>query len=111
MRSGRCVRTRQDELPEDASLLRQWKRWEAGETMPSEFYQPIIAKTFGTVTHAMFPVPPRRDANAEIVAASGMDTLELVAPVAAFGPGRRHAERGAGHGRHLVLGVRLQACR
>ena len=47
--------------------------------MPSEFYQPIIAKTFGTVTHAMFPVPPRPDANAEIVAASGMDTLELVA--------------------------------
>ena len=26
--------------------------------MPSEFYQPIIAKTFGTVTHAMFPMPP-----------------------------------------------------
>jgi tetratricopeptide (TPR) repeat protein len=67
------------ELPEDASLLRQWKRWESGQTMPSEFYQPIIAKTFGTVTHAMFPVPPQRDTNAEIVAASGMDTLELVA--------------------------------
>jgi len=27
----------------------------------------------------MFPVPPQRDTNAEIVAASGMDTLELVA--------------------------------
>ena len=27
----------------------------------------------------MFPVPPRPDANAEIVAASGMDTLQLVA--------------------------------
>ena len=67
------------ELSEDASLLRQWKRWESGQTMPSEFYQPIIAKTFGTVTHAMFPVPPQPDANAEIVAASGMDTLELVA--------------------------------
>ena len=26
------------ELP-DSSLLRQWKRWEAGEVMPSEFYR------------------------------------------------------------------------
>ena len=25
---------------------------------PSDFYQPIIAATFGTVTHAMFPVRP-----------------------------------------------------
>ena len=47
--------------------------------LPSDFYQRIIAATFGTVTHAMFPVPPRPDANAEILAASGMDTLELVA--------------------------------
>ena len=23
------------ELPEDTSLLRQWKRWESGQTMPS----------------------------------------------------------------------------
>lgn len=66
------------ELPEDASLLRQWKRWEAGEVTPSDFYQPIIAETFGTVTHAMFPLPGRRDANAEVIAVSGMDTLDLV---------------------------------
>ena len=40
--------------PADASLLRQWKRWEAGEIKPEgEFYKPIIAKTFGTVTHAI----------------------------------------------------------
>jgi len=25
------------ELPGDASLLRQWKRWEAGEAEPKEF--------------------------------------------------------------------------
>ena len=30
-------------LPEDASLLRQWKRWETGEHVPSDFYQPLIA--------------------------------------------------------------------
>ena len=50
----------------------------SGEVTPSEFYQPIIAATFGTVTHAMFPVAPQRDADAEILAMSGMDTLELV---------------------------------
>jgi hypothetical protein len=40
------------ELPSDQSLLRQWKRWESGEVQPKELYQPIIAATFGTVTHA-----------------------------------------------------------
>ena len=67
-----------EQLPADSSLLRQWKRWEAGEVMPSEFYQPIIAATFGTITHAMFPVAPKRDADAEMLALTGMDTLELV---------------------------------
>ena len=65
-------------LPEDASLLRQWKRWEAGEHAPSEFYQPLIAAVFGTVTHAIFPVEGRRETNAELLSATGMDTLELV---------------------------------
>jgi hypothetical protein len=66
------------QLPDDASLLRQWKRWESGEVTPGEFYQPIIAAAFGTVTHAMFPVAPKRDADADVLAMSGMDTLELV---------------------------------
>src|SRR5689334_12279249 len=65
-------------LPSDASLLRQYKRWESGEITPKEFYQPIIAATFGTVTHAMFPVAPKRDADADVLAVTGMDTLELV---------------------------------
>ena len=42
------------------------------------FYKPIIAETFGTVTHAMFPVAPQRDAEADVLAMAGMDTLELV---------------------------------
>lgn len=66
------------ELPDGPNLLRQWKRWETGEVTPSEFYQPIIAATFGTVTHAMFPVQPRRDENRDILAMTGMDTLELI---------------------------------
>lgn len=65
-------------LPEGASMVRQWKRWESGEVMPSEFYQPIIAATFGTVTHALFPVASRRDGNAEIATVSGMETLDII---------------------------------
>src|SRR5215469_18789126 len=57
---------------DDASLLRQWKRWETGEIKPGEFYQPIIARTFGTATHAMFPAPKRESMGAEVLAASGM---------------------------------------
>jgi tetratricopeptide (TPR) repeat protein len=66
------------DLPDNANMLRQWKRWEAGTATPGDFYQPIIAATFGTVTHALFPVKGRRDANAEIAAVSGMETLEIV---------------------------------
>jgi hypothetical protein len=65
-------------LPEDANMLRQWKRWEAGETMPGDFYQPIIAKMFGTVTHAIFPAASLRDGQAEILAVSGMETLDII---------------------------------
>ena len=73
----------QVELPSTSSLLRQYKRWEAGEVEPDRgkaelFYKPIIAEMFGTVTHAMFPVAPRRDADADVLAVTGMDTLELV---------------------------------
>jgi hypothetical protein len=66
------------QLPDDANLLRQWKRWESGAVMPGEFYQPIIAATLGTVTHAVFPALPKRDAQHDVLAMSGMDTLELV---------------------------------
>lgn len=65
-------------LPAATSMIRQWKRWEAGEVVPSDFYQPLIAATFGTVTHAIFPLPGRRDGDAEIVAASGMETLDIL---------------------------------
>lgn len=66
-----------DEIPADESMIRQWKRWESG-TIPSEFYRPLIAAVFGTVTHALFPAPSRRDGGSEILAVSGMETLEIV---------------------------------
>ncbi|MFI1966780.1 XRE family transcriptional regulator [Streptomyces pathocidini] len=65
------------ELPTHESMIRQWKRWESGG-MPSEFYRPIIAAMFGTVTHALFPAPSRRNGEQEILVASGMETLEIV---------------------------------
>lgn len=65
------------ELPADESMIRQWKRWESGQ-IPNEFYRPLIAATFGTVTHALFPAPARRDGNQEIAAVSGMETFEIV---------------------------------
>ncbi|MEU4463561.1 hypothetical protein AB0G20_07590 [Streptomyces sp. NPDC024017] len=46
--------------------------------MPNEFCQPIIAALFGTVTRALFPAPARQDGDREILAASGMETLEIV---------------------------------
>ena len=71
------------ELASDESLLRQWKRWESGDVEPDRgkakpFCKPIIAAMFGAVTHAMFPVAPQRDAEADVLAMAGMDTLELV---------------------------------
>ncbi|MFC4105816.1 XRE family transcriptional regulator [Micromonospora zhanjiangensis] len=65
-------------LAGDASLLWSWKRWEAGEVEPDDFYKKLIARTFGTVTDAFFPRPARRDADAELIAGSGMDTLEIM---------------------------------
>jgi hypothetical protein len=75
VRAMRAHATETEKLPVDnASLLRQWKRWESGEVTPSDFYQPIIARTLGTVTHAMFPVPSRRDRDTDVLALTGMDT-------------------------------------
>lgn len=78
VRAMRAHAAADEKLPEPASLIRQWKRWEAGEVTPTDFYKSIIARTFGTITHAMFPVPPRRDADSDVLAITGMDTLELV---------------------------------
>ncbi|MCC9310129.1 XRE family transcriptional regulator [Kitasatospora sp. RB6PN24] len=62
----------------EQDLLRQWKRWEAGETKPTK-YRSEIAQTFGTTTGAFFPEPGRRDGRAEILRVSGMDTVDIVA--------------------------------
>ena len=66
------------ELPGKESMLRRVHSWESGESCPDDFYRPVIAKTFGTVTAAIWPVAGSRDADAELVAGAGMDTLEIL---------------------------------
>lgn len=66
------------ELPSDSSMLRRVKSWEAGEHVPDDFYRPLIAKTFGTVEGAIWPEPLQRKSDSELLAATGMDTLEIV---------------------------------
>lgn len=66
-----------EELPEDQSLLRRVKSWEAGEHEPDSFYRPLIAKTFGTVTAAIWPMSAARQ-GPRLIEASGLDTLEIL---------------------------------
>ncbi|ACY99477.1 hypothetical protein [Thermomonospora curvata] len=66
------------ELPGKSSMLRRVHAWESGESCPDDFYKPLIAKTFGTVTAAIWPVAGSRDSDAELVAGTGMDTLEIL---------------------------------
>lgn len=66
-------------LPDDTSLLRNWKRWEAGECCPDVEYQTLIARTFGTVTAAIWPVAGgARDREADLMTATGMNTLQII---------------------------------
>lgn len=44
-------------LPDDVVLLRQWKRWEGGQTRPSTDYQKLIASLFNSVSGALFANP------------------------------------------------------
>lgn len=68
-------------LPSKATLKRRWHEWEAGDHLPGDFYQPIIARTFGTARFALFPAAGRRDGDSELVVATGMDTLDILARV------------------------------
>jgi transcriptional regulator with XRE-family HTH domain len=71
------------ELATDATLIRNWKRWEAGEVKPDDFYAPLIARTFGTVTAAFFGPDRSPSADVALLAGTGLDTLELVARIQA----------------------------
>lgn len=76
-----AMRTFSD-APLPAGLLDQWKRWERGRNRPDEFYRPLIAATFGTVTESIFPSVGRARVTdtpeQRLIVKSGMDTYELV---------------------------------
>jgi transcriptional regulator with XRE-family HTH domain len=70
-------------LPGPDSLLRQYKRWEAGEVEPDggraePFYKPIIARMFGTMPETIFPPRPATHGRTSRPVASGnlRDELE-----------------------------------
>jgi tetratricopeptide (TPR) repeat protein len=69
------------ELPSESSLLRRIKSWEAGDHVPDDFYRPLIAKTFGTVTAAIWPQPSQHKSDINLFAATGMDTLEIISRI------------------------------
>jgi tetratricopeptide (TPR) repeat protein len=80
----RALRAHGDEsLPGDASLLRSWKRWEAGDVEPDDFYKKLIAKAFGTVTGAFFPVVSNRRVDIDLLTGSGLGTLEILSRIRA----------------------------
>jgi len=66
------------ELPAKESMLRRVHSWESGASCPDDFYKPLIAQAFGTVTWAIWPAAGNRDADAELVTGTGMDTLEVL---------------------------------
>ncbi|GIH10294.1 hypothetical protein Rhe02_83610 [Rhizocola hellebori] len=64
-------------LPDEPNVLRSWKRWEAGDVEPDEFYKRLLAKTFGNVTAALFP-RHGTVSDDEILQGTGMETLEII---------------------------------
>ncbi|MCX4523978.1 XRE family transcriptional regulator [Streptomyces anulatus] len=72
------ARLPEDQVVSEQDLVRQWKRWEAGDAQPVK-YRSAIAQTFGTTTGAFFPEKSRRDGRTEILQVSGMDTVDIIA--------------------------------
>jgi len=66
------------ELPEAAHLERRWKAWEAGNNKPGAEYASAIAGTLGTVTATIFPPEAQQSRSPDLLAVTGMDTLEIV---------------------------------
>ncbi|MEQ7127310.1 hypothetical protein ABN034_22560 [Actinopolymorpha sp. B11F2] len=78
---GRPRHTGWEEHARPAERAETLEVLEAGEHLPDDHYQKLIAQSFGTVQHAIFPAPTRRDADADLLAATGLGTLEILARV------------------------------
>lgn len=64
------------QLPSDDAVRRRLIDWEKGKHRPDDFYQGLIAKTFGTASKAFFP-PDERNADS-LLSPVGLDTLSIV---------------------------------
>lgn len=64
-------------LPEEEALLRQWKRWEGGQNLPSSDYQKLIAGLFNSVSGALFAAPrdPRQVLSSAVAETDTTDLL------------------------------------
>ncbi|MFC7617733.1 XRE family transcriptional regulator [Actinokineospora soli] len=65
-------------LPDHEHLVRRWKAWELAENKPGRHYAGLVAATLGTVTASLFPPDNAARHDAELLTATGMDTLEIV---------------------------------
>jgi hypothetical protein len=65
-------------LPCDATLLRNWKRWESAATFPDDFYRALLAKTLGTVTRSLFPEARARGLHTDVRSDPRTTTWELL---------------------------------
>lgn len=73
------MRAHTDEtLPDHEHLVRRWKAWELAENKPGKHYTALIAATLGTVTGSLFPPDTSAQRGADMLSATGMDTLEIV---------------------------------
>ncbi|SHN35288.1 hypothetical protein SAMN05443668_105377 [Cryptosporangium aurantiacum] len=50
---------------------------------PDDLHMKLIAKSFGTVTAALFPTENRRQTEESVIAVTGMDTVEILARIRA----------------------------
>ena len=46
---GQATKDEVTGLPSRATLKRRWHEWEAGDHLPGDFYQPLLAGVFGTL--------------------------------------------------------------
>lgn len=74
----RAMRAHSASAPSEESLLRSWKRWESGQTLPDSSNQKLIAATFGTVAPVIWPVTGRKRGQAGVTEVTGLSTLEVI---------------------------------
>lgn len=64
-------------LPDEEAMRRSLMRWENGEHLPDDYYRPLLAKMYGTVTTAIFPAD-QEGRPSQLITVTGMDAMELL---------------------------------